>query len=72
MMVLVVEDYFKVMTSEVDLQYQRSRSTFFECPISYPLYFPPKISLGWDPLGSIKICCSLTRFLFRVRSLLFI
>ncbi len=28
----------------------------------------PKFSLGWDQLGSIKICCSLTTFLFGVGS----
>ncbi len=54
------------MTSEVDQLYQRSRSTFFMCNILFISH--PKFSSGWDPSGSIKIFCSLTRFFFRVGS----
>ncbi len=54
------------MTLEVDQLYQRSRSNFWLSNILFNSH--PKFPSGWDLSGSIKICCSLTRFLFGVGS----
>ena len=68
MLLLLLEDYFEVMTSEVDLLYQRSRSTFLDFQYAILFISHPKFPSGWDPLVSIEICRSLTRFLCGVGS----